>query len=97
MLLRLLLLLLSVATGGIKRTGKTGGGSGGRKGDQYGRYLKKDGDAGEETTLGSNFPEVMWVSISNKGRDLDDDLEDRAAVYIKEDNLRCLTGVRKFF
>jgi uncharacterized membrane protein YgcG len=75
--------------GGTSRTGTSSGGGGtggGRGADPYGAFIKSGGDNAVEIASRNNDPDVRWVSISNGLRVSDDELEDRAAMFIETEN-----------
>lgn len=74
--------------GGSPQTGSgAGGGAGGGRGaDPYGAFIQAGGDNAVEIAARNNDPEVQWVSVSNGLRVSDDELEDRAAMYIEIEN-----------
>lgn len=74
--------------GGTPRVsaGNRGGGRGGSAGALYGAFLTSDGDRATESSTNMNEPQVIWVSVDEGSRALDDDLEDRAARYSETDN-----------
>lgn len=67
-------------------TGSGGGAGGGRGADPYGAFIQAGGDSAVEIASRNNDPEVQWVSVNNGLRVSDDELEDRAAMYIEIEN-----------
>jgi hypothetical protein len=67
-------------------TGSGGGAGGGRGADPYGAFIQAGGDNAVEIASRINDPDVQWVSVSNGLRVSDDELEDRAAMYIETEN-----------
>jgi hypothetical protein len=63
------------------------GGTGGGAGELFGSYIEHDGDPAEKAAQRDNYPRTEWVSVNEGTRVADDDLEDRAARYVKADNL----------
>jgi hypothetical protein len=80
---------------GPEKTGKSGGGKGGRAGDIYSLFLAAKGIPGEEirTEIG---PEVKWVSVADGTRTAPD-LEDRAAKFLPQQNLILANGDFRVF
>lgn len=75
--------------GGIepRTNGTHGGGHGGGRGvDAYGAFIRAGGDNAVEIASRNNDPDVKWVSVADGTRVSDDELEDRAAMYIEADN-----------
>ena len=67
---------------------KRGGGSGGGSGDIYGAFIDTEGgDSATEITQRDNTPAVSWVSIQGGTRSENDEMEDKAALYLPEQNL----------
>ena len=61
------------------------GGTGGRAGNIYAVFEKKDGAPGEKIKP-DPFPVVKWVSVEDQTRE-PGDIEDRAAKYLSDQNL----------
>ena len=57
----------------------------GEVGNIYHLFEKKDGGPSDKV-VSDPFPVVRWVSIKNGGRTEDDGTEDKAAVYISNQN-----------
>lgn len=82
--------------GGSKREldgtgGRTGGGggkrSGGGAGDLFGAFITPEGDPSNPSPSADNYPKAEWVSVQDGTRSAEDDLEDRAARYVRSQNL----------
>lgn len=69
------------------RSGSSKGGGGGSTSDIYGAFISDDGETGMEIAERSNEPTVVWVSVENGKRVANDDFEDRAAIYLKDQNM----------
>jgi hypothetical protein len=69
------------------RLGSSRNASGGSVGDLYGAFISQTGQPGVEIAERSNDPEVKWVSVKDSTRSSEDDLEDRAALYLRESNM----------
>jgi len=75
-------------TGGGKGTGSgSHGGQGAGSGNLYGAYISKGGDPATPIASRINEPEVRWVSVTDHTRSAGDDLEDKAARFLPEQNL----------
>jgi Histidine kinase-, DNA gyrase B-, and HSP90-like ATPase len=64
--------------------GRERGGSGGKEGNIYALFERKSGAPGEKVEP-DLFPKVDWVSVSDGSRAAED-MEDRAAKYLSEQN-----------
>jgi hypothetical protein len=69
-----------------KESSRSNGGAGGGAGALYGAYLDAGGDQASAIATHTNFPEVRWVSVTDRTRVNDDELEDRAALYEANSN-----------
>lgn len=76
---------------GSARAGRKGGAAGGI----YSVFLKKDGDPGEEVQP-DIFPEVRWVSVTDRTRE-PGDMEDRAGRYLVDQNLLLINADFRVF
>lgn len=67
----------------------TGGGrrSGGGAGDLFGAFIAPEGDPSSPSPSADNYPKAEWVSVNDGTRSPEDDLEDRAARYVRSQNL----------
>jgi len=64
-----------------------GGRNGGGRGlDIYAAYRRSGEPNAIETSFHNNIPDIKWVSIKNGSRFEDDELEDRAAMYLEREN-----------
>jgi hypothetical protein len=77
------------------KSGRGGGGKGGRAGDIYSLFLAAKGVPGEELRVEVD-PELRWVSVAD-GTRTSPDLEDRAAKYIPQQNLILANGDFRVF
>lgn len=79
-----------------ERTGTSrGGGAGGRAGNVYGLFLADTGEVGEEVNADLD-PKVDWVTVA-QGTRLPQDMEDRAAKYLPEQNRLLINGDFRLF
>jgi hypothetical protein len=70
------------------RRGSTSGGRGGASSsDIYGAFITADGEPGVAVAGRQSEPAVHWVSIADGTRSENDEMEDRAALYVSESNL----------
>ena len=70
------------------RSGAGGGRrSGGGAGDLFGAFITPEGDPADPSQAADNYPKAEWVSVNEGTRSPDDDLEDRAARYVRSQNL----------
>lgn len=73
-----------------------GGTRGGTRGSLYGSFIKTGGDEAEPITPREDIPEIRWVSVVDGTRE-NGDLEDRAARFVKEQNLLLINGDFRVF
>lgn len=71
------------------------GTKGGAAGGLYSVFLKKDGVPGEEVKP-DVFPKVQWISVKDKTRE-PGDLEDKAARYLKDQNVLMINADFRVF
>jgi hypothetical protein len=69
------------------RVSSSRSGTGGASGDIYGAFIATEGVQGTEVVDRNNEPEVKWVSILENTRSVNDEIEDRAAMYIPDANM----------
>jgi len=70
-----------------KRDGSHRGG-GGTESDIYAAFIAAEGgDPGVEIARRDNTPTVRWVSIESGTRTADDEMEDKAAIFLRESNM----------
>jgi hypothetical protein len=64
-------------------------GGGGSSSDIYGAFISADGESAIESASKSNEPRVVWVSVNDTppSRSHGDDFEDRAGIYLKDQNM----------
>lgn len=72
------------------KTGEKGGGQGGAVGSVYAAFQKHGGEKAEKVET-DPFPTVHWLTVAN-GRREAGDLEDRAARFLKDQNLLLVNG-----
>lgn len=60
--------------------------TGGSRADLYAAFISETGDPAEQIRSKDNIPEVRWISVADNTRS-PDQLEDRAAQFVQENNL----------
>lgn len=75
--------------------GAAGGGKGGRAGDVYAAFKSDRGNPAEKLTP-DPFPRAIWVSVAD-GTRAEGFLEDRAAVYLSDQNIIQINGDFRVF
>jgi hypothetical protein len=66
--------------------GGASGTQGGTRGNLYSSFIKAGGAEGEPISAKEDIPDIKWISLEDGTRERDD-LEDRAARFIREQNL----------
>ncbi len=80
---------------GVESTSTSHGGKGGKLGNVYTLFERKDGVAGSKARP-DPFPTQKWISVKDHTRE-PNDLEDRAAKFLSEQNLLLINADFRVF